>query len=243
MKLGRRRVRPGKYRTGTGTGARAARMGGQSRPPPAPQPCPALQPISGPSQRTRPPAQLVCPCARLRGAHRLFGCGRLSTWPDSASIVPTNMPPIETPHPRTAAAVPRAHGLPGASSSLRAPAALSFPRLLTVAGIYWLYVTVSYISYAHSLRVGFGQTTTVSRFSRGMRVCSSTWRCSRPWSDACGLGPRSRVAADLAGRAAPQLLLAACFAVAAAPALWVGERLFSYRSMSTRRRTPWTTIQ
>ena len=102
---------------------------------------------------------------------------------------------------------------------------IELPRLLTVAAIYWLYVTVSDILYAHSLRVGFGQVTTVSCFSRGMRVCSNTWRCFPPWS--C-LWLSLRRGWQPIWRAVPlQLLLAACFAVAAAPALWVGERLFS----------------
>ncbi len=109
---------------------------------------------------------------------------------------------------------------------MRAPAALSFRRLLTVAAIYWLYVTVSDILYANSLRVGFSEITPVelfvpwnARLSQHIALFPALVGClwlslRRGWQPLW--------------RAVPlQLLLAACFAVAAAPALWFGERLFS----------------
>ena len=45
-----------------------------------------------------------------------------------------------------------------------AQAPVSFRRLLAVIAIYWLYVTVSDILYANSLRVGFSQLTSARLF-------------------------------------------------------------------------------
>lgn len=131
----------------------------------------------------------------------------------------------QAPVPQPAAVLPHAHSPAERDPAFSRPVALSFRRLLTVAAIYWLYVTVSDILYAHSLRVGFGEVTTVQLFLPwDARLCQHLalfpalvgclwlslhqgWR--PPW------------------RAVPvQLLLAAGFAVAAAPALWLGELLF-----------------
>ena len=107
-----------------------------------------------------------------------------------------------------------------------APAVLNLKRLLTVAAIYWLYVTVSDILYANSLRVGFSEVTTAQLFL--------------PWD--ARLFQHLLLFPALAGclwlslrqgwkplwRAVPlQVILAMSFAVVAAPALWVGEWFFS----------------
>jgi hypothetical protein len=140
--------------------------------------------------------------------------------------MPTNIPPTEPPAPQAAAVVPLADGLPRPSSPFSAPAALSFRRLLTVAAMYWVYVTVSDILYAHSLRVGFGEVTKLQLFlpwdARLLQhvalfpaLIGCLWLSLRQ-----GWRPL--------WRAVPlQLLLAMCFAVVAAPALWLGEWLFS----------------
>ena len=137
-----------------------------------------------------------------------------------------NMQPSEPPPPPAPAAVLASRGLARRAPASAVPAALSFGRLLAVAAIYWLFVTVSDILYAHSLRVGFGKVTTVELFlpwdarlfqhlALFPALVGCLWLSLRhgwkpPW------------------RAVPmQVLLAACFAVTAAPALWVGEWLFS----------------
>ena len=105
-----------------------------------------------------------------------------------------------------------------------ARAGLSFRQLLAVTSVYWLYVTVSDILYANSLRVGFSQITTAQLFVPwdirllqhlilfpallGCLWLSLRWGWKPLW------------------RALPaQLVLAAVFSVAAAPALWLGEAL------------------
>lgn len=139
--------------------------------------------------------------------------------------MPTNMPPTETPTPQAPAFVPLDYGQSRRSSSFPTPAALSFRRLLTVAAIYWMYVTVSDILYAHSLRVGFGEVTTVqlflpwdARLFQHLTLFPALVGC---------LWLSLRQGWQPLWRAVPlQVLLATCFAVAAAPALWVGEELF-----------------
>src|ERR1700704_1803564 len=74
------------------------------------------------------------------------------------------MPSTKEPTSQTAAVVPQAYSPPDRGSSFPSPIALSFRRLLTVAAIYWLYVTVSDILYAQSLRVGFGEVPSVTLF-------------------------------------------------------------------------------
>ena len=117
-----------------------------------------------------------------------------------------------------------AHRLVQRVLTTTARAGLSFRQLLAVASVYWLYVTVSDILYANSLRVGFSQITTAQLFVPwdirllqhlilfpallGCLWLSLRWDWKPLW------------------RALPlQLLLAAAFSVAAAPALWVGEAL------------------
>ena len=55
---------------------------------------------------------------------------------------------------------------------------MSFRRLLAIAAIYWVYVTLSNILYAQSLRVGFSEVTDAELFvsdpaSRGHGHCVS----------------------------------------------------------------------
>jgi hypothetical protein len=94
-----------------------------------------------------------------------------------------------------------------------------------VAAIYWLYVTVSDILYAHSLRVGFGQITSVQLFLPwDVRLFQHL--ALFPLLVGC-LWLSLRRGWQPLWRAIPvQVLLAACFAVAAAPALWFGESFF-----------------
>jgi hypothetical protein len=103
---------------------------------------------------------------------------------------------------------------------------LSLKSLLAVAAIYWGYVTVSDILYANSLRAGFTQFTTAELFvpwnARLIQhlilfpvlvgcLCVSLRQGWRPlWL-----------------KLPLQALLAAAFAVVAAPALWLGEALLS----------------
>ena len=106
------------------------------------------------------------------------------------------------------------------------PTSVSFKRLLLVIAVYWLYVTVSDILYANSLRVGFSQITSVRLFvpwdARLMQhlilfpvLIGCLWASVR-W----GWKPL--------WRALPvQFLLAAFFAVCGAPALWAGEDLLA----------------
>lgn len=113
-----------------------------------------------------------------------------------------------------------------ARSSAVAPAALSFQRLVAVAGIYWLYVTVSDILYANSLRAGFAALTSLQLFLPwDARLCQHL--ALFPALVGC-LWLSLRLGWQPLWRAVPlQLLLAVCFAVLAAPALWVGQWLFS----------------
>jgi Histidine kinase len=123
--------------------------------------------------------------------------------------------------PRAAAL---AHRLVPRVPAATEPAGLSFRQLLAVASVYWLYVTVSDILYANSLRVGFSQITSAQLFVPwdirllqhlilfpaliGCLWLSLRWGWRPLW------------------RALPvQLPLAALFSVAAAPALWLGEAL------------------
>jgi hypothetical protein len=132
-------------------------------------------------------------------------------------------PPQPTPH--LTATGPLRHLQGRGSPAFRAPAALSFRRLLTVASIYWLYVTVSNILYAHSLRVGFSQITNVvlflpwdARLAQHLTLFPLLVGC---------LWLSLRQGWQPLWRAVPvQLLLAIGFAVAAAPALWFGEKMF-----------------
>ena len=124
--------------------------------------------------------------------------------------------------PTRAAAL--AHRLVPRVPATTARAALSFRQLLAVASIYWLYVTVSDILYANSLRVGFSEITTAQLFVPwdirllqhlvlfpallGCLWLSLRWGWKPLW------------------RTLPlQLVLAAVFSVAAAPALWVSEQM------------------
>ena len=140
--------------------------------------------------------------------------------------MPTKLPTTEPHVPQAAAVVPLAYGLPNRSSSFRPSAALSFRRLLAVAAIYWLYVTVSDILYANSLRVGFGEVTTLqlflpwdARLFQHLLLFPALIGC---------LWLSLRQGWQPLWRAVPlQVLLATCFAVAAAPALWVGQWLFA----------------
>lgn len=103
------------------------------------------------------------------------------------------------------------------------------PKVLTilaVAAIYWSYVTVSDILYAHSLSIGFSTLTTAKLLSpwtaRAFQhaalfpvLASCMWLSLR-----AGWQPL--------WRAIPiQLLLAGAFAAAGAPALWLGESMYS----------------
>jgi len=140
--------------------------------------------------------------------------------------MPTKLPITEPPTAQVAAVVPVAYGLPSRSSSFRPSAALSFRRLLTVAAIYWLYVTVSDILYANSLRVGFGEVTPLqlflpwdARLFQHLLLFPALLGC---------LWLSLRQGWQPLWRAVPlQVLLATGFAVAAAPALWAGQWLFS----------------
>jgi Histidine kinase len=140
--------------------------------------------------------------------------------------MPTKLPKTEPGIPQAAALIPEAHGLPGRNSSLGLSAALGFRRLLAVAAIYWLYVTVSDILYANSLRIGFGEVTPVqlflpwdARLFQHLLLFPALIGC---------LWLSLRQGWKPLWRAVPlQVLLATGFAVAAAPALWVGQWLFS----------------
>src|SRR4051812_3494199 len=77
----------------------------------------------------------------------------------SSALAPTEDQSTSEPAAR---APLRPAAAPGAS--FRAPAPLSFRRLLAIAAIYWVYVTVSDILYANSLRVGFGEVTNIVLF-------------------------------------------------------------------------------
>jgi hypothetical protein len=139
------------------------------------------------------------------------------------------MNPAEPQPAPTRAAAALAHRLVPRVPTTSSRAALSFRQLLAVASIYWLYVAVSDILYANSLRVGFSQMTTAQLFVPwdirllqhlilfpallGCLWLSLRWGWKPLW------------------RALPvQLLLAAVFSVVAAPALWVGEALISLNS-------------
>ena len=139
--------------------------------------------------------------------------------------MPTNTPTLRHAASESTAAAPSVFGLPPYPRALRTPAALGFRRLLTVATIYWLYVTVSDILYAHSLRVGFGEVTTVELFLPwNMRLFQHV--ALFPALVGC-LWLSLRQGWQPLWRAVPvQLLLALGFAVTAAPALWTGEWLF-----------------
>jgi hypothetical protein len=134
------------------------------------------------------------------------------------------MSPDEPQPAPTRAAAARAHRLVPRAPTTTSRAGLSFRQLFAVASIYWLYVTVSDILYANSLRAGFSQMTTAQLFVPwdirllqhlilfpallGCLWLSLRWGWKPLW------------------RALPvQLLLAAVFSVAAAPALWFGEAL------------------
>jgi hypothetical protein len=140
------------------------------------------------------------------------------------STGPTRMPVVEPPAPPAAAL-----GRPGQESrsgSFGPAAALSFRRLLAAAAIYWLYVTVSDILYANSLRVGFGVLTPLqlflpwdARLFQHLAMFPALVGC---------LWLSLRQGWQPLWRAVPlQLLLGVCFAVAAAPVLWVAQWLFS----------------
>ncbi len=94
-----------------------------------------------------------------------------------------------------------------------------------MAAIYWLYVTVSDILYAQSLRVGFGEVTPVTLFLPwDARLCQHL--ALFPALVGC-LWLSLRQGWLPVWRAVPvQLLLAVAFAVAASPALWLGEYFF-----------------
>ena len=119
-----------------------------------------------------------------------------------------------------------ARSLPGSAND-----ALSFRKLLAVTAIYWVYVTLSNILYAQSLRVGFSEVTKAELFvSWDVRLFQHL--ALFPALVAC-LWLSLRAGWKPLWRALPlQWLLALCFAVAAAPALLVGERLFSREYMS-----------
>jgi hypothetical protein len=108
---------------------------------------------------------------------------------------------------------------------------LGLRRLVTVAAIYWVYVTLSNILYAQSLRAGFSEVTKAELFvSWDVRLFQHL--ALFPALVAC-LWLSLRAGWKPLWRALPlQWLLALCFAVAAAPALLVGERLFSREYMS-----------
>src|SRR5262249_1934437 len=98
--------------------------------------------------------------------------------------------------------------------------------LVAVAATFWLYVTVSDILYAQSLRVGFSEITTAElfvpwniRLFQHLALFPALLGC---------LWLSLRAGWKPLWRAVPlQLLLAICFAIAAAPALWFGEWLLS----------------
>src|SRR3954451_21925100 len=106
--------------------------------------------------------------------------------------------------------------------SPRTSAVLSFRRLLAVAAVYWLYVTISDILYAQSLRVGFGQMTSAVLFMPwDVRLFQHL--ALFPLLLGC-LWLSLRLGWEPLWRAVPlQLLLAFVFSVAAAPALWMAE--------------------
>ncbi len=104
--------------------------------------------------------------------------------------------------------------------------AVSFRRLLIVIAVYWMYVTVSDILYANSLRVGFSQMTSArlfvpwdARLVQHLILFPVLIGCL--WSSV-------RIGWRPLWRAIPlQLLLAVFFAVAGAPALWIGQDLLA----------------
>jgi hypothetical protein len=138
----------------------------------------------------------------------------------------TLMPSNEGITTRGTTAVPRAYARLNGNSTFPRPVTLSFRRLLAVAAIYWLYVTVSDILYAQSLRVGFGEVTSLTLFLPwDARLCQHL--ALFPALLGC-LWLSLRQGWLPVWRAVPvQLLLAIAFAVAAAPALWLGEYFFS----------------
>lgn len=103
---------------------------------------------------------------------------------------------------------------------------LSFRRLLTVTAVYWLYVTLSNILYAQSLRVGFSEVTSAELFvSWHMRLFQHL--VLFPALVGCLWLSLRRGWMPLWRSVPLQLALAIGFAVIAAPALVVGERIFS----------------
>src|SRR5580765_4193562 len=113
------------------------------------------------------------------------------------------------------------------TSPLRtASESLGLRRLLAVAGVYWLYVTTSDILYAQSLRVGFSEITTAQLFVPwNIRLFQHLMLF--PALVGC-LWLSLRTGWKPLWRTLPlQLLLAICFAIAAAPALWLGEVLLT----------------
>lgn len=113
-----------------------------------------------------------------------------------------------------------------ASSPQSSAHALAFKRLLAVAAGYWLYVTVSDILYAQSLRVGFSEVTTAELFVPwNIRLVQHL--VLFPAFVGC-LWLSLKAGWKPLWRALPlQWLLAMFFAIAAAPALWVGQWLLS----------------
>jgi hypothetical protein len=117
-----------------------------------------------------------------------------------------------------------------AKAPSRSTDVLAFGRLVTVAATYWLYVTISDILYAQSLRVGFRELTKAELFLPwDIRLFQHL--VLFPLLLGC-LWLSLRVGWKPLWRALPlQWLLALLFAVAAAPALWLGEWLFSWEYM------------
>ncbi len=134
------------------------------------------------------------------------------------------MSPAESQPAPLRAAAALDHGLVPRVHTTTTRARLSFRQLLAVASVYWLYVTVSDILYANSLRAGFSQMTTAQLFVPwDIRLLQHL--ILFPALLGC-LWLSLRLGWKPLWRALPvQLLLAATFSVAAAPALWVGEAL------------------
>jgi hypothetical protein len=103
---------------------------------------------------------------------------------------------------------------------------LKFRTLLAVAAIYWSYVTVSDILYAQSLRYGFSGITKAQLFLPwDMRLIQHV--ALFPILVGCLWLSLRRGWKPLWSALPVQWLLAMGFAVAAAPALWISEYLFS----------------
>jgi hypothetical protein len=104
------------------------------------------------------------------------------------------------------------------SPTRRFAGGLSLRQFLAIAGLFWVYVALSNILYAYSMRIGISRMTNVSLFaSWDARLLQHLMLLPILL---VSFGPRCAFSGAPVGRAPLQLILGAIFAAIAYPPCW-----------------------